>query len=238
LKKEKVAIMFGIICIVLTFVIAIQIRTVDDMSQDVGLNFRDNGKLIDEYRKTRDRHNDSQKTLRKLELNLEKARNEASQGNENDIWMEEEIRASSRMLGLTDVSGSGVKITLDDNREVNPNEVFNISNYLVHEADIVAIVNELFNAGADAISINGHRVVHTTSIYCDGNIVRINNERTGVPIVINAIGRPERMELALIRPAGYVSLMREEGVPVSVEKMDTIKISRFSGVFSYNHIIR
>ena len=110
-------------------------------------------------------------------------------------------------------------IYLDENREVDSNEVANINGYLVHEEDLLYIVNELFNSGADAVSINDQRIVSTTSILCDGNIIRINGKMIGVPLTIKAIGYPERMEYALTRPGGYLDLMANDGVKISVEKV-------------------
>ena len=238
LKKEFIALILGTVCVFLTFTICIQMKTVEEMTQEVGSSLRDNSQLKDEYVKWKGLHNTLYKQLEQLENDLEKIRSDASQGNRYDRMLEEEIIKNNVLLGLTDVKGSGIRIILDDNREITPNETLNISNYLVHEEDLLSIVNELFNSGADAISINGHRVVNATSIYCDGNIIRVNNEKTSVPITINAIGYPENLEYALIRPGGYVAIMKEQGVNVSIEKLETIKIPKYNGVFSYEHIER
>ncbi|MEI3434612.1 MAG: DUF881 domain-containing protein [Clostridia bacterium] len=69
-------------------------------------------------------------------------------------------------------------INLDDNRQINSSEVLNVSDYLVHEGDLTYIINELFNAGADAIAINDERITSKTSILCDGNV--INKWRNGI----------------------------------------------------------
>lgn len=59
-------------------------------------------------------------------------------------------------MGLNDVTGEGIIVTLDDNKNASVSSVTagdDISNYLVHEIDLLKIVNELKNAGAIAISI-------------------------------------------------------------------------------------
>ena len=109
---------------------------------------------------------------------------------------------------------------------------------MVHEEDLLYIVNELFNSGADAISINDQRIVSTTSIVCDGNIIRINGKMVGVPITIKAIGFPERMEYALSRPGGYLQLMADGGVKVYIERSDNIDIPKYEGVYSSEYISR
>ena len=141
-------------------------------------------------------------------------------------------------MGLTQVSGKGFIITLEENKEVNPNEVLNISGYLVHEEDLLYIVNELFNSGADAVSINEQRIVNTSSILCDGNILRINGKMVGTPIVIKAIGYPERFEGALNRPGGYLQLMADDGIKITTSRSDNITIPKYEGVFSYEYLSR
>ena len=148
-----------------------------------------------------------------------------------------ELEDNSKIQGLTDVTGKGITIKLDDNREVDSTEVLNISSYLVHEEDLLQIINELFNAGADAISINNQRIVSTTSVLCDGNIIRVNGEIISVPITIKAIGYPESLYYALMRPQGYLDIMQKDGVVVKVDKSDNITISKYEGVYNYDYII-
>lgn len=100
--------------------------------------------------------------------------------------------------------------------------MLNVSDYLVHEGDLTYIINELFNAGADAIAINDQRITSKTSILCDGNIIRINGEMVSVPITIQAIGYPERMHYALSRPGGYLEILANAGVQVYVQKSEKL----------------
>ena len=152
--------------------------------------------------------------------------------------MEQEIILDKMLLGMTELEGRGVIINLDDNRSVSSNEVLNISDYLVHEGDLLQIVHELFNAGADAISINGQRVVSSTAILCDGNIIRVNDNIIGVPIEIKAIGYPESLYYALARPGGYLEYMKNDGVIVSIKKEEKISIPKYEGIYSYKYISR
>ena len=177
------------------------------------------------------------KELEDAETKLEETRNKVATSNNVDTEVEAQIKKNNALLGLTEVKGSGIIIKLDDNREVNSNEVLDVSSLLVHEQDLRHIVNELFNAGADAISINGKRIVSTTAILCDGNIIRVNDEIVGAPIEIKAIGFPEHLyyDVAL-RQGGYLRLMAEDGVIVNVQKSDDITIPKYEGVYKYEYI--
>lgn len=223
---------------ILTMAICIQINTIDSATETVGTTLRDNSGLRDELLSVQGKYESLYKELEDKEKKLEEARQTAANKNEGDSQNEVSIKNNQKLLGLTDVTGQGIIIYLDENREVDSSQVANISGYLVHEEDLLYIVNELFNSGADAVSINEQRIVSTTSILCDGNIIRINGKMIGVPLTIKAIGYPERMDYALTRPGGYLDVMANDGIKVSVEKSQNINISKFDGVYSNDYLSR
>ena len=241
-KKIEISITLGMICFILVLAIFVQIKTISSATLDIGSLVKDNSGLRDEVLIWQDNNKKIYKELEKTENMLEQIRTSAVTAEEGSTTLEEELKENNKILGLTEVKGDGLVITLDDNRDVNSDEVLNISQYIVHAEDLLAIVNELFNAGADAVSINGQRVVATTSIYCDGNIVRINGKMVGVPITIKAIGQQERMYYALIRPEGYLEYkgylrtMIEDGTKATIEKKYDIVIPKYDGVYSYEYI--
>lgn len=142
------------------------------------------------------------------------------------------------LIGLTDVSGEGVTVTMKDNNSVTADAISvtdDISLYLVHDSDIRAIVNELENAGAEAISINDQRVVITTSITCEGNVISVNGQKISSPFTIKAIGNSLSLYSALIRPGGYVETLNSTGIPTTVKKSENIKIGKYSGVINFKY---
>ena len=234
---KKVAITLGSVCLILTMAIFIQIKIVESITEEEGISLNDNAELKDEVLRWRQNYKDAYKQLENAEDRLEEVRTQASTSSELDIEVKNQITKNNTLLGLTEVQGPGIIIKLDDNREVNADEVLDINSYLVHEQDLIHIVNELFNAGADAISINGKRIVQTTSILCDGNILRVNDEMVGVPIEIKAIGYTERLYYNVaVRQGGYLKLMARDGVVVGIEKSDDITIPKYEGVYKYEYI--
>lgn len=222
----------------LVMAIYIQINTIEEATKSVGTTLKDNSDLKDELLSRQGKYESLYKKLEESEKKLERVRLNAAAKNETDSINEAEIKNNQKLLGLTEISGPGYIIKLDENKEINAEEVLNISGYIVHEEDLLYIVNELFNAGADAVSINNQRVVSTTSILCDGNIIRINGKMVGTPITIKAIGYPERIDGALNRPGGYLQLMANDGVEVYVEKTDNITIPKYEGVYTYEYLLR
>ena len=223
---------------ILVMAICIQIKTIESASSTVGTTLNDNRSLKDELLVIQAKYETVKRTLENKQKELEKTRLSASTTNETDKKNEEEIKNNQKLLGLTEVSGPGFVITLEENREINVNEVLNISGYLVHEEDLLYIVNELFNAGADAVSINDQRIVSTTAIQCDGNILRINGKMVGAPITIKAIGYPERLDGALNRPGGYLQIMADSGIKITTSRSEDITVPKYEGVYSAEYLVR
>lgn len=235
MSRGKISILFGIVCFILTVAICVQVKTIDDAKKEVGKTTSNNSGLRDEILRLRETYNNSYKDLEKAEAELEAIRAQAVANNAGDLEKEEEIKKLERILGKTEIKGEGVVIELNDNREVSENEILNPNDFLVHYYDLIYIVNELFNAGADAVSINNQRIVSTTGILCDGNITRINGEMVGVPITIKAIGFPEMLDSQLTRTGGYLAYLQEY-VEVKIEKSEDITIPKYEGIYSTEYI--
>ena len=137
------------------------------------------------------------------------------------------------MSGMTDVTGPGVIVTLSDSKK-DVNTVLNANELVVHDADVLSVINELKNAGAEAISINDQRLVPTSSIVCGGNIIEINGEKVGAPFEIKAIGLPEQLA-ALSRPGGYLEYLKRDTIGVDLKKSNSITIPKYTGVISYKY---
>ena len=236
MKKQHIAIVFGLVCFLLSISIFTQMKTVKNMKKTVGTTLSKNADLIDEVLRSQEKYDNLHEQLEQAEARLEIIRTRAAAGNEQDTTMEQELKENNSFLGLTDVKGEGIIITLDDNRNVEGDEV-NISQYLVHEQDLLQVINELFNAGAEAISVNGNRIVNSTAILCDGNIIRVNGKIITVPITIKAICSKAVIN-TLIRPQGYLQIMVNEGVQVKPETSNDIFIPKFDGVYNSTHLTR
>ena len=238
MKKWKIALTFGIVCFVLTIAICIQLKTIDDTNSTVSQTLTSND-LRDQILKWKEKYDKASADLEKSEVRLEEIRQKSVQNDESAIYKEEEIKLDNTLLGLTDVIGNGIIITLKDNNTVKKSNIGpldNIELYLVHAGDLVEVVNALRNAGAEAISINGQRITNFTSVYCAGNVVVVNGEKISSPVEIKAIGSPELLYGSLTIPGGYLELMEETGVIVDVRKTENITINKYDGVLNYQYM--
>jgi uncharacterized protein YlxW (UPF0749 family) len=120
----------------------------------------------------------------------------------NDIGVEQALEETDRLegpAGMDPVSGPGVIVTLDDAPQsrlddhpgVDPNLL------VVHQQDIQAFVNALWAAGAQAISLQGQRLISTTGIKCVGNSVVLHGVPYLPPYKISAIGDRRKLQKAL-----------------------------------------
>ena len=238
MKKWKAALTLGIVCLILAIAISIQLKTIDDTNSTVSQTLTGN-ELRDQILKWKEKYDNSTTTLEQTERDLEETRLRSTLNDESAIAKEEEIKLDNTLLGLTDVIGNGIVISLKDNNTVkraNISPSDNIELYLVHAGDLVEVVNALRNAGAEAISINGQRITNFSAIYCAGNVVVVNGEKISSPVEIKAIGSPELLYGSLTIPGGYLELMSETGVMVEVKKVENIVINKYDGIISSQYM--
>lgn len=125
-------------------------------------------------------------------------------------------------------------MTLTENTNKNNNDP-NIEDFMIHDADLLRLINELFDADAEAISINNERLIATSEIRCAGSTVSVNNRRYAAPFVIKAIGDPNNLESALKMPGGIVDLLSMFNVNIDIKKQNKLTVERFSGTIEYKY---
>ena len=236
---KRTSIVLGIVCAILVFAIFTQIRTVNDSKTIVSQGFAEEDNLRDEVLTLQDEYDRLYEEFQKEEKELENIRKEVTKNDTQAEALENELNEMNKLLGLTELTGEGVKITLDDSKtaSIETIGVFDdISLYLVHYIDILNVINELRRAGAQAISVNDQRVVGNTAIYCIGNVVSINGEKVGTPIVINAIGNPEQLYGELTKSEGYLQILANDGVITSINKAINITIPKYEGTYNSEYI--
>ena len=234
MKKKQMAIILGIMCFILAFAISMQIKTVQNSNSTVSQSYEENN-LRAEVLKYKEKYDNKYEELERAEKELEKERQEATTEDNELKDLEEQITKGNKLIGFAEVTGPGVTLTLSDSKAAtNSALVGDLNDLLVHDMDVLSVINELKNAGAEAISINDQRIIPTSSIVCGGNIITINGERIGAPFVIKAIGLPEQLA-ALSRPGGYLSILSDYGIGTELKKEESITIPKYSGVINFEY---
>ena len=233
-NKVKISIVLGIMCFALTAGICIQIKTVKNTNTTVSQSYTENN-LRAEVLKYKEKYDNKIKEIEKIDKELETEIEKATENNSELTDAQNQIKEGNKILGLSEVKGPGITITVADS-ETDFSNAIDSSPYLVQDKDILNIINELKNAGAEAISINDHRVVTSTYIICGGNIINVNGEKIGSPFVIKAIGLPETLA-NLSRPGGTLNdLEQNRKLKVDLKKSNEITIPKYSGVLKFKYV--
>lgn len=130
------------------------------------------------------------------------------------INLDKEIEINEKLMGITDVTGPGITISILDGKD------------LIHQEDLIILIDELKNSGSQAISVNEQRITNSTYLYCDGSVILIDGEKIGNPFTIKAIGNSETIYGALTRNKGYLSTLKKDGIEITVEQSDEIHIPK------------
>lgn len=234
MKKKQIATTLGIMCFILTMCIAIQIRTVTNSNSTASQSFIDNG-LRDEVLRWKEKYDNAYQELLDSEKQLTQIRGQATQNNTTANAKQEQIKENNMLLGTVEVKGAGLEITLADNNAAATG-LIDPSVVLVHYNDLLEVVNALNNAGAEAISINGQRVIATTAITCEGNVVKVNGEKISSPFVIKAIGSQGLLLGSMTMGGGYLSNLESWGVIVNVKTVDDITVEKYNGIINYKYV--
>ena len=231
MNKKKTYIALGILCFILTIAIIVQYKTIKDANQIVGSSVND--ELKTEVLRWKERYEEAYRNLDIMENMLEEKRNLATSNDSSSLKLQKELKKLNALIGATDVSGDGIIITIADNTNVTNQTIGiydNISDYLIHDTDLIRLVNELKNAGAEAISINDERIINSTSITCDGNVVLINGNKLSSPFTIKAIGSQATILGAIQRTGGLLEEFYEFGLVTSIVQENNITIYKYNGV--------
>lgn len=236
MTKKAQAIILGIVCLILTIGICVQIKTVNSNGTTTSNNKVVNN-LKSQVLKTKEKYEEMYNRIDQIQHEIEVAREKVTSSNNQLKSLEEKIKKYNILAGTTEVSGQGVKITITD-ASINNSLISLLSpeEYIVHNTDVLEIVNELKNAGAEAISVNGQRISNNTAISCDGNVVVINGEKVSSPFEIIAIGFPSRLA-TLNRPGGYLKYELEErcSIKTTFKEEEKVTIPKLIGGTSYKY---
>lgn len=137
-----------------------------------------------------------------------------------------ELEEAKRNFGLTDVTGDGIIVIITDTEEKT-----------YDSEDLLDLVNELRDAGAEAISINNERIVNISDIVdISTRYIKVNSEYISSPYTVKAIGDKTYLKSALTIKNGYFDLKEKEGYEIKIEDKTNIKINKYSKEINLKYI--
>ncbi len=150
--------------------------------------------------------------------------------------LDEEITNLERRLNQLEASGSGQAKARDDLLyEINKLKKLNGSSSLkgpgiimtidghapVIYTDLVKVINELWNSGAEAININGNRITSRTYFYQSEETYQmtVNSTLLEAPYIIRALGNPQVLKNGIELPGGIIDLLHAYGIYPEIKTM-------------------
>ena len=131
------------------------------------------------------------------------------------------------LSGLSTIKGPGLIIKLQDG-DINKllDTKYEIFRKILHEDDMARVLNELRAAGAQAVSMNDHRILPNTSVSCYWAFIGFEDEsKIFAPFYIYAIGNPEELKAALMAEDGIIQKLLLRKIKVEIEEKEEIIIS-------------
>lgn len=201
-------------------------REYHDLNAEKGTILKDIAKLRDKNDEYSDKIDDYEKSYK----------------NEDEILgnVQKEIQYNNMIIGMTPVQGEGVEIVLSDGIDSISDGYADDNLLLVktlHDNDMMEVINELKMAGAEAISVNNQRVILNSEIMCGWAFLSINGVKTPGPFTVKAIGNSTIMNSVLNRTDGYIQLLRNRDIHVSISEEKNIEIPSYNGdVDEFNNL--
>ncbi|PKM80498.1 MAG: hypothetical protein CVU89_13175 [Firmicutes bacterium HGW-Firmicutes-14] len=221
-KKWQLTLSIAFAC--LGLLLSLQFRTHKAMIDD--LNYQSNETLATIARNLQTQYYQLIQEVWDLRTQLKLLEQNADQNKTALEALTRERQKLNTAIGATPVEGPGLVITVPENEE----------SYFGYQ-DVVDIVNELWNAGAEAVSVNGFRVTNNTSLLPneDYSAMVLNGIQLSAPYVIKAIGEPAALEKGISIPSGIIDkLISLFKVPLEIQQVDKINLPA-ANVLDFNY---
>lgn len=147
-----------------------------------------------------------------------------------------ELETYKISLGFVPLHGQGLVITLNDADKqffTTPSEY---ALRIVHNTDVIEVLNDLNNSGAEAVSINGQRITENSEVFCDGPFLKINGTKIAVPFKIFVIGNKDTIYDYMMLDENHIKVLKLRNISANIEKVDDIQLPAFTGSAVSNNL--
>ena len=182
-----------------------------------------------------------QETLKAAILDLRtriQAAEQAGQGSAALVKdLNDQLQSARIAAGLIPLTGSGIVLQIEDSQEPADPEG-NMQDLLVGARDLRTIVEELWQAGAEAVAVNGERMTPTTAVIDIGPSILVNSAYLSGPYQVTAIG-PDDLYTRLSASPGFVDFIRARaeawGLRVSIAEPESVDMPAFAGTVTLRY---
>ena len=235
MKKFKSQISIGLICILLGFMITYQFKMINKQNSAAAVQpDTSTPEIITENEQLKKSKIDMQKKIDELDAKTKEYENAAGGRDEESKLLNKALEQTRILTGETEVEGQGLIIYIDPKSDIFGSMSDN--QQPIYDTDLVHIVNELYTAGAEAISINDIRLTSRSGIRNAGNAILINDEKVSYDkrVTIKAIGKNDILYGAISFPGAIPSDL-SKNCDVTFEKVDKVTIPKYNKTYDFEY---
>lgn len=225
--KITISIVVFFISVMLVSLIFIQFRTVEE-TNSMGIESMREDELRQEILEWKTKYNEVEEKVESNNQKIEEYSKIVQNNQQASELLDSELKEYNMLVGKTNVTGQGIVLKLTDN-----------SNMSYTASNLVYLVNELKYAGAEAISINGQRIINSTDIVGinSNQYILVNGERVVSPYEVKAIGNKDEIEKIINFPnEGFFQYYKNKGYTIEMNYQDDIKINAYNKEITLKYI--
>ncbi|MFE1963004.1 DUF881 domain-containing protein [Streptomyces sp. NPDC059479] len=208
-RVTRAQLVVALLLFVLGLGLAIQVRSNNDDSALRGARQEDLVRILDELDDRTQRLEDEKQRLDDQRTELENSSDQAEEARKQTLEKEQQLGI---LAGTAAAQGPGITLTISDpSGTVEPDMLLDA-------------IQELRAAGAEAIQVDGVRVVADTYFSGTGGDVQVDGRPVTAPYEFKVIGKPQDLEPALNIPGGVVQTLEKEQATATVTRAEKIVV--------------
>lgn len=208
-RVTRAQLIVAVLLFVLGLGLAIQVRSTNDDSALRGARQEDLVRILDELDGRTERLEDEKQRLDDQQTELENSSDQAEEARKQTREKEQQLGI---LAGTVAAQGPGITLTVQDPGDSVDSDM------------LLDAIQELRAAGAEAIQVNGVRVVAATYFSGSGGDISVDGKRIEAPYLFKVIGKPQDLEPALNIPGGVVQTLEKEQATATVADADEIVV--------------
>ncbi|MDR5682999.1 MAG: DUF881 domain-containing protein [Armatimonadota bacterium] len=213
------------------FLLVSQVRAGRQLQQEPEVRTRNLYALAVMLRQEREARRRMEQQIAGLQVRVREYEQAAAEGRTVTESLQRQVEQFRVALGLQALEGPGVVVRVSEPR-LQPAGTGPI---VVQYQDLVGIANELWAAGAEAVSVNGQRIFATSGFSQVGGTIIVNLQRLSPPYVMLAIGDPATLEGALNIRGGLVEGLRGLGLEIRIERRERVTVPPYRGSIQFEY---
>ncbi|QNP62226.1 DUF881 domain-containing protein [Streptomyces genisteinicus] len=208
-RVTRAQLIVAVLLFVLGLGLAIQVRSNSDDSALRGARQEDLVRILDELDNRTQRLQDEKQRLEEQRTELENSSDQAEEARKQTLQKEQQLGI---LAGTVAAQGPGITLTIaDPSGTVEPDMLLDT-------------IQELRAAGAEAIQVNGARVVANSYFSGTAGDVEVDGRGISAPYTFKVIGKPQDLEPALNIPGGVVQTLEKEQATATVVRSEKIVV--------------